>query len=316
MSADACSFDINKILSSTGSNAVFLTNVLDEVSKYNTTSSSTTPAFSFTHIMGQGRINQLGGVFINGRPLPYHIRLQIIEMASQGIKPCQISRQLRVSHGCVSKILYRFAETGSISPGHIGQGHNALHCGKAGVSSTCRKQSNSLDEPTKTHRGTTVKQAIIHLHSNNPNLRPNELRRVLMQQNICSRSNAPSTSNILAVIQELSSNQTDRVLPAENEKSARGHLKHSINNILGDQNKCAETMTPTIPFQTTQRRSRTWFASEQLQILENAFNLNTYPDAKQREEIAQKTSLSEAKIQVGFSQGNIASLFFTFFSLA
>lgn len=75
--------------------------------------------FFFT-LTGQGRVNQLGGVFINGRPLPNHIRLRIVEMAAAGVRPCVISRQLRVSHGCVSKILNRYQETGSIRPGVIG----------------------------------------------------------------------------------------------------------------------------------------------------------------------------------------------------
>ena len=65
-------------------------------------------------------MNQLGGVFINGRPLPSVKRLQIIQMAANGVRPCVISRQLRVSHGCVSKILNRYQETGSIRPGVIG----------------------------------------------------------------------------------------------------------------------------------------------------------------------------------------------------
>ncbi|CAH0400684.1 unnamed protein product [Chilo suppressalis] len=67
-----------------------------------------------------GEVNQLGGVFINGRPLPNAVRLRIVELAQLGIRPCDISRQLRVSHGCVSKILARYHETGSILPGAIG----------------------------------------------------------------------------------------------------------------------------------------------------------------------------------------------------
>lgn len=65
-------------------------------------------------------VNQLGGNFANGKPLPFHVRLRILELALCGYRPCDISRQLLVSHGCVSKILARFAETGSILPGAIG----------------------------------------------------------------------------------------------------------------------------------------------------------------------------------------------------
>ncbi|KAL3320631.1 Paired box [Cichlidogyrus casuarinus] len=64
---------------------------------------------------GQGRVNQLGGVFINGRPLPYETRLKIVQMSNSGVRPCDISRQLKVSHGCVSKILQRYHETGELS---------------------------------------------------------------------------------------------------------------------------------------------------------------------------------------------------------
>lgn len=71
-------------------------------------------------IQQYGEVNQLGGVFVNGRPLPNAVRLRIVELSQVGIRPCDISRQLRVSHGCVSKILARFHETGSILPGAIG----------------------------------------------------------------------------------------------------------------------------------------------------------------------------------------------------
>ena len=78
-------------------------------------------------IVGQAGVNQLGGVFVNGRPLPDYVRRRIVELAMMGVRPCDISRQLLVSHGCVSKILTRFYETGSVKPGSIGGTKPKVH---------------------------------------------------------------------------------------------------------------------------------------------------------------------------------------------
>lgn len=100
---------------------------------------------------GQGRVNQLGGLFINGRPLPHHIRWRIVEMAASGVRPCNISRQLKVSHGCVSKILNRFQETGSIRPGVIGgskksqQQHSSSSQSSSSASSSKHRASGATD---------------------------------------------------------------------------------------------------------------------------------------------------------------------------
>ena len=65
-------------------------------------------------------VNQLGGIYANGRPLNEDTRNKIVALHKKQIRPCEISRRLKISHGCVSKILSKYNKTGSIKPGTIG----------------------------------------------------------------------------------------------------------------------------------------------------------------------------------------------------
>ncbi|CAF0752767.1 unnamed protein product [Brachionus calyciflorus] len=122
-----------------------------------------------------GEVNQLGGVFVNGRPLPNSIRMRIVEMANLGIRPCDISRQLRVSHGCVSKILARYQETGSILPGAIGGSKPRVTTPK-------------------------VVGKIREYKQKDPGIFAWEIRDKLLQERICDKYNVPSVSSISRIL--------------------------------------------------------------------------------------------------------------------
>ncbi|XP_042218747.1 paired box pox-neuro protein-like [Homarus americanus] len=125
---------------------------------------------------GQAGVNQLGGVFVNGRPLPDYVRRRIVEMALMGVRPCDISRQLLVSHGCVSKILTRFYETGSIKPGSIGG-----------------------SKPKQVATPTVVKK-ILRLKQDNPGMFAWEIREQLSCQRVCDTASLPSVSSINRIL--------------------------------------------------------------------------------------------------------------------
>ncbi|KAL3979349.1 adhesion G-protein coupled receptor V1 [Sarotherodon galilaeus] len=122
-----------------------------------------------------GEVNQLGGVFVNGRPLPNPVRLRIVELAQLGMRPCDISRQLRVSHGCVSKILARYNETGSILPGAIGG-----------------------SKPRVTTPA--VVKSIRDYKQGDPGIFAWEIRDRLLSDGVCDKYNVPSVSSISRIL--------------------------------------------------------------------------------------------------------------------
>ena len=221
-----------------------------------------TPLFSGYPFQGQGRVNQLGGVFINGRPLPNHIRLKIIEMAASGVRPCVISRQLRVSHGCVSKILNRYQETGSIKPGVVGGS----------------KPKVSTPE---------VEAKIEEYRAKNPGIFSWEIRDNLIKEGLCDKTSVPSVSSISRLLRG-----------GEGDEDS---LDGQTNSLGGSEDGSDVETEPGLVIKRKTRRARTTFSNDQLELLEQSFQRTQYPDVYTREDLGQKTGMSETRIQVWFS---------------
>ena len=207
-------------------------------------------------------MNQLGGVFINGRPLPNHIRLKIVEMAAAGVRPCVISRQLRVSHGCVSKILNRYQETGSIKPGVVGGS----------------KPKVSTPE---------VEAKIEEYRAKNPGIFSWEIRDNLIKEGLCDKTSVPSVSSISRLLRG-----------GEGDEDS---LDGQTNSLGGSEDGSDVETEPGLVIKRKTRRARTTFSNDQLELLEQSFQRTQYPDVYTREDLGQKTGMSETRIQVWFS---------------
>lgn len=127
--------------------------------------------------------------------------MRIVELARLGIRPCDISRQLRVSHGCVSKILARYHETGSILPGAIGGSKPRVTTPK-------------------------VVTYIRELKQKDPGIFAWEIRDRLLSDGVCDKNNVPSVSSISRILRNKLGNITHH-----HTGSHTPHTPHLYNSI-------------------------------------------------------------------------------------
>lgn len=127
-----------------------------------------------------------------------------MELAQLGIRPCDISRQLRVSHGCVSKILARYHETGSILPGAIGGSKPRVTTPK--VLGTYRVVSGlPIVPPCKQLTvAPCVRPQVVsyikQLKTKDPGIFAWEIRDRLLADGVCDKYNVPSVSSISRIL--------------------------------------------------------------------------------------------------------------------
>ncbi|CAL8242497.1 unnamed protein product [Merluccius merluccius] len=214
---------------------------------------------------GGGSVNQLGGSFLNGRPLPPSQRRRIIHLAAQGVRPSDISKLILVSNGCVSKILSRFHRTGLLDPKAIGGSRPRLLT-------------------------SDVVSRIVQCKRENPNMFAWEIRKRLASQDTCGPNHVPSVSSINRFLRKLSFEQGPMCM-------GMNALSGAHPDSVRDEERSDHWKRRDPPL----NQNRTTYTPEQSSALEQEFAQSQYADMYTREKLSAKIHLPENKIKVWFS---------------
>jgi hypothetical protein len=144
-------------------------------------------------------------------------------MANLGVRPCDISRRLKVSHGCVSKILARYHETGKFQK-FIFHRFSLLLLDFSFVGGSVLPGAIGGSKP----RVTTprVVGRIRDYKVKDPGMFAWEIREKLLLDNVCDKFNVPSVSSISRILR----NKIGPLSQPSNGSGGGGSSEHSDSN--------------------------------------------------------------------------------------